>query len=86
MIKPTPEQVEEYAKSIGFKIDGEHFCDFYEMRGWVVAPRTPMSNWKAAVRTWKRNEQKWAKANGNEYETDGAGPDEFELLRKAGCA
>jgi uncharacterized protein YdaU (DUF1376 family) len=53
-IKPTTEQVDEYAKSIGFEIDSEKFCNHYQMRGWLVN-RTPMKDWEAAVRTWKSN-------------------------------
>ena len=53
MIKPTPDQVTEYAKSIDFDLDGELFCDFYISKGWMVG-KSPMVDWKAAVRTWKR--------------------------------
>jgi uncharacterized protein YdaU (DUF1376 family) len=51
---PTPEEVQEYALSIGFGIDAEKFCNHYQMRGWLVN-RTPMKDWQAAVRTWKSN-------------------------------
>lgn len=52
---PTPEEVTDYAKSIGFELDGEAFCDHYKVRGWKPKGyRTQMSDWKAAVRTWKR--------------------------------
>ena len=53
MKKPTPQEVTDYALSIGFKLDGGHFCDFYESKGWMVG-KSPMKVWKAAVRTWKR--------------------------------
>jgi len=56
-IKPTPEQVTEYAQSIGYNLDGEAFCDFYESKGWLVG-RSPMKSWPAAVRTWKRLDRK----------------------------
>lgn len=52
-VKPSPAEVEAYAKTIQFPINGEEFCDFYESKGWVVG-RSPMKCWKAAVRTWKR--------------------------------
>lgn len=54
--KQTPEQVTEYAASIGFQLDGEAFCDFYESKGWKIGS-TPMKDWQAAVRTWKRRQQ-----------------------------
>lgn len=52
--KPTPEQVTAYAKDeLGFVLDGDRFCDFYESKGWVVG-RSPMKSWQAAVRNWKK--------------------------------
>lgn len=55
MIKPTPEEVTEYARKVGFILDGNHFCDFYECKGWYVG-KNPMKVWQAAVRTWKHKE------------------------------
>jgi uncharacterized protein YdaU (DUF1376 family) len=52
--RPKPSEVEEYAQQIGFSLDGNHFCDYYEARGWQLNTG-PMKDWKAAVRTWKRN-------------------------------
>ena len=51
--KPTSQEVTEYSKSIGFDLDGEQFCDFYEARGWKIG-KTGMKDWRAAVRTWKK--------------------------------
>ena len=53
-VKPTPKEVNDYAKEIDFKLDGEYFCDWNEARGWLVS-KNPMKDWKAAIRTWKRN-------------------------------
>ena len=53
-IRPKPNEVEDYAQKIGFSLDGNHFCDYYEARGWQLNTG-PMKDWKAAVRTWKRN-------------------------------
>lgn len=52
-VKPTAEDVSTYAKSIQFILDGESFIDYYDSKGWLIG-KTPMKNWKAAVRTWKR--------------------------------
>ncbi len=52
-VKPTPAEVEEYARTIDYTIDGEAFCDFYESKGWMIG-KSPMKCWKACVRTWKR--------------------------------
>jgi hypothetical protein len=54
--KPKPQQVSEYAESIGFALDGEAFCDFYESKGWKIGT-APMKCWQAAVRTWKRRQK-----------------------------
>ena len=56
--QPTAAEAVEYAASIGFKLDGEAFVDYYDSVGWVVgAGRKPMKNWQAAIRTWKRNQK-----------------------------
>jgi hypothetical protein len=52
-IKPTAEEVTEYAKSIDFDLDGEMFVDHYEGNGWMRG-KTPMKDWQAVVRTWKK--------------------------------
>ena len=51
--RPTVEQVAEYCEARGNNVDAAVFCDFYESKGWVVG-RSPMKDWKAAVRTWER--------------------------------
>lgn len=53
--KPTTQEVEAYAKTIGFALSGGKFVDHYEARGWKYKGGIPMKNWKAAVRTWKTN-------------------------------
>jgi hypothetical protein len=53
-VKPEPAAVTAYAESIGYKLDGEQFCDYYTSKGWLVG-KSPMKDWQAAVRTWKRN-------------------------------
>lgn len=52
--RPKPEEVTTYAAELGFTLDGNHFVDHYEARGWLIG-KNPMKDWKAAVRTWKRN-------------------------------
>ena len=53
-VKPEPQEVTDYAKSIGFELDGEHFVAYYQTRGWKVG-KDLMVDWKSAVVTWKRN-------------------------------
>lgn len=52
--KPSVEEVRAYCEERKNKVDAEAFVDFYESKGWVVG-KSPMKNWKAAVRTWERN-------------------------------
>jgi hypothetical protein len=52
-VKPTAQEVTAYAKSIGFRLDGERFVAHYESNGWKVG-RNSMRNWKAAVVTWMK--------------------------------
>jgi len=53
---PTPDEVEEYARSLGAPdFDGVAFCAYYATRGWVPSgSRAPMKKWRAAVVTWLR--------------------------------
>jgi len=51
---PSPEEVEDYANSIGHPMDGEAWCDAYAQKGWNVG-KTKMKDWRAAVRNWKAN-------------------------------
>ena len=53
-IKPTRQEVTNYAESIDFKLDGTYWVDHYEANGWMVG-KNKMKDWKAAVRTWKKN-------------------------------
>jgi hypothetical protein len=58
-IRPTSSEVNEYAKEIGFiSLDSSYFLDHYDSNGWLVG-KNPMKDWKAAVRTWKRNSSKF---------------------------
>jgi len=52
--RPKADEITAYSKEIGFTLDGNHFIDHYEARGWLIG-KNPMKDWKAAVRTWKRN-------------------------------
>ena len=55
-VKPTVEEIAAYCRERNNTIDAESFFNFYESKGWVVG-KSPMKDWKAAVRTWERNRQ-----------------------------
>ena len=50
-VKPTIEEVKAYCDENGYKVSPERFIDYYESKGWLVG-KTPMKDWKAAVRGW----------------------------------
>ena len=52
---PTIEEVADYCKSRKNKVDPERFVDFYTSKGWMVG-KNPMKDWRAAVRTWERDD------------------------------
>lgn len=52
---PTVEQVAEYCRERGGKVDAQAFHDFYAANGWVQGRAgKPIKDWRAAVRTWER--------------------------------
>lgn len=57
--KPTFEEVEAYIREQDYDIDPHTFFDYYEACGWTVGKNKPMKDWKAAVRTWVRNNKEW---------------------------
>ena len=54
--KPSVDEVREYVSEMGYHINPNDFVDFYESKGWLVG-KTPMKDWKAAVRTWESKEK-----------------------------
>ncbi len=53
---PTLQEVMKYCSERGNSIDPQKFIDFYESKGWLVG-KSPMKDWKAAVRNWERSEK-----------------------------
>lgn len=49
--KPSLDEIRVYCQERGNQVDPEKFFNFYESKGWVVG-KSPMKDWKAAVRTW----------------------------------
>ncbi|HCT63886.1 MAG TPA: hypothetical protein DIC60_01175 [Lachnospiraceae bacterium] len=52
---PTVEEVQAYCTERKNNISAEKFVDHYMSNGWMVG-KTPMKDWKAAVRKWEKNE------------------------------
>lgn len=55
--KPTIEEIEAYCKERGNNIDAESFFDYYESKDWMIG-KNRMKDWKAAIRTWEKNDKK----------------------------
>jgi len=55
--RPSVQEVAEYIRSRGSNVDAQRFVDFYTSNGWKVG-KNPMKDWKAAVRTWEKRDEK----------------------------
>ena len=51
---PTLEDVQAYCMERNNNVDPQHFIDYYTSNGWQVG-KNKMKDWKAAIRTWERN-------------------------------
>lgn len=55
--KPSIEEVRAYIKEIGGSFTAEAFVDHYEANGWKIGGKSPMKDWRAAIRNWKRRDR-----------------------------
>ena len=63
-IKPTIEEIRTEMLDKQMNDESERFYNYYESNGWMVG-RNKMKNWKAAVITWKKNQQPIQTINNN---------------------
>ena len=54
--KPSIDEIRQYCISRNNSVDPEQFYNFYESKGWTIG-KSPMKDWKAAVRTWEKREK-----------------------------
>ena len=66
---PSLEEVKEYCAERKNGVDAERFVNYYTANGWKVG-KNPMKDWKAAVRTWERNDSGKPKAAETEHSFD----------------
>lgn len=52
-VPPSVTEVADYCSERNNAVDAESFVDFYTSKGWKVGNQ-PMKDWRAAVRTWER--------------------------------
>ena len=53
---PTVDEVKSFCDEKGYTVDPERFVNYYDSVGWRVG-KSPMKDWKAAVRNWNGREQ-----------------------------
>lgn len=63
---PTLQDIREYCIERNNNVDPETFFDFYESKGWMVG-KNKMKDWKAAVRTWEKNDNNRRGSKGSSY-------------------
>jgi hypothetical protein len=52
--QPSIDEVKAYCRERNKGLDAEKWYDFYEAKGWMIG-KNKMKDWKAAVRTWEKN-------------------------------
>ena len=57
-IKPTIEEIKKYCLERKNSINPSQFFDYYESKGWLIG-KNQMKDWKAAIRTWEQNKNKY---------------------------
>ena len=59
-VPPTPDEVDQYIKTLDTPVDftGQEFCDHYKTGGWKLKHGRVMSDWEAAVRTWRNRKKR----------------------------
>jgi len=63
---PTLPQVKEFCLGLGWPELAEEALDFQSQRGWQMKSG-PVTDWPAALRTWKRTRDRYAAENGTRY-------------------
>ena len=58
---PTLTEVVRYVTEAGLRMDAGAFFDHFTANGWRVSGKAPMKDWKAAVRSWARQESRFGK-------------------------
>lgn len=65
--KPSISDIKQYCIERNNCVNAEQFYDYYESNGWKVG-KNSMKDWKAAVRTWEKNNYNRKPVNKNSKE------------------
>ncbi len=63
---PTPDEVRAYCLERGKGVSPQRWYDFYESKGWMIG-KNKMKSWKAAIRTWEKDEEQSTGTNYEQY-------------------
>lgn len=74
---PTEAEVAAYIAENGWQVDARHWHAYYTANGWKVG-RSPMKDWRAAVKTWQYNGLTNNKKSSYEHRKFTSGNDAFE--------
>lgn len=66
---PAVGEVEAYCRERANEIDAGRFVDYYATRGWKLG-KAAMKDWKAAVRTWERNDKDRASTTAQDFTSE----------------
>ncbi|GGA87519.1 transcriptional regulator [Flavobacterium palustre] len=59
-VPPNLDAVKNYFKEKNIReLEAEKFFNYYNSNGWLIGGKTPMKDWKAAVRNWILNLEKF---------------------------
>jgi len=67
--KPSVDEFKQFLKESKLSVDYNAFTDYYESKGWMIG-KNKMKDWKAAVRTWARNDKKWESKGSDQLDKD----------------
>ena len=81
-VPPTVLQVAEYCAERKNNVSAEAFVDFYTANGWVQGKGKPIKDWKAAVRTWEKNDRKKPAPKSSQFNQFKQNEYDFENLEK----
>jgi len=81
-VPPTLEEVQDYCNERCNNVDAEKFINHYTSNGWMVG-RNKMKDWKAAVRTWEKNNYDKKKTTTN-TEPQGSGNSFIDMMIEEG--
>lgn len=59
---PLVDEIVRYCLERNNKVDANYFFDFYQSKNWMIG-KNKMKDWKACVRTWEKNSDKYSDKN-----------------------